>query len=197
MTFPPVDVSGVRVLPAASFPSIRAELGSLLAGDADGTPPYHGDTPAENVLSVDVVGIDGIDDLLPRALDRTRRGGLHLPVVVHERHTSVGPLTTPGYAACVQCAGYRGLFDPVLPRDGAVGPGEPDDVPPLTAKLVAVTAAREIERITRRAGTLPLTLGGMVRVDHTTGTVGIENVSQIDGCEMCASLIECVLQGVL
>ncbi|NEY32868.1 TOMM precursor leader peptide-binding protein [Streptomyces sp. PRKS01-65] len=195
MTFPPVDVSGVRVLPAACFPSIRAELSTLLA-EEDGAPPDRGDA-AENVLSVDVVGIDGIDDLLPRALDRTRRGGLHLPVVVHEGHTSVGPLTTPGYSACVQCAAYRGLWEATMPRDGAEGPGSPADLPPLTARLVSVTAAQEIERITRRTGTLPLTLGGMVQVDHTTGTVGIENVSQIDGCEMCAALIECVLQGVL
>ncbi|MGQ4488947.1 hypothetical protein ACN6LM_006534 [Streptomyces sp. SAS_281] len=194
MTFPPVDISSVCLHPSSSYPSIAAELTTLLSDGGDPGTVEHDTAMARKTLCVDIVGTDGVDDLVPRALDWTRRGGLVLPVVVDARHTSVGPLTNPGFSACLQCAGHSGLLDPAPAPAGTDGPGGPADVPRLVAKLVAVTVAREVHRITRDAEALPMTLGALARIDHGSGAVGFRTVGQIDGCETCSSLLESVFQ---
>lgn len=189
-------MSSVHVLTPQAYTSVSTELKALLSTDGERNSAYEGETAAQ-ALCVDVVGVGEIDDLLPRALDWTRRGGLHLPVVVGAQHTSVGPLTNPGYAACIQCAGYRGCFDSTTPPAVADGHVSPTDVSSLTVKLISVTVAQEIDRVVRAENTLPMTLGGLISIDHATGTVGIERVGQVDGCEVCSSLIEFAFQGAL
>ncbi|WP_405901448.1 hypothetical protein OG242_31730 [Streptomyces sp. NBC_00727] len=195
MTFPPVEISTVCLHPSSSHPSIATELTTLLFDGGGPGTAEHDAAMARKTLCVAIVGADGVDDLLPHALDWTRRGGLLLPVVVDARHTSVGPLTNPGFSACLQCACYSGLLDPEPAPAGADGPGDPADVPWLVAKLVAVTVAREVHRITRDTKALPMTLGALARIDHASGTVGFRNAGQIDGCETCSALLESVFQG--
>ncbi len=196
MTFPPVAVSGVRVLTTRAYTSVVTELKALPSIDGEHNSAYEGETAAQT-LCVDVVGAGEIDNLLPRALDWARRGGLHLPVVIGAQHTSVGPLTNPGYAACIQCADYRGCLDSTTPLAVADEQAGAPDVSALTVKLISVTVAQEIDRVVRAENTLPMTLGGLIRIDHATGTVGTTRIGQVDGCEVCSSLLEFAFQGAL
>ncbi|MHA6763648.1 TOMM precursor leader peptide-binding protein [Streptacidiphilus sp. PAMC 29251] len=194
MTFPPVLISGTHLWASPSQPLVAAETARLLADSGYPAGIADESTAPGGSLCVDVTGADDMDDLFfARGLDWARRGGLHLPVVVHGDWTSVGPLMTPGYSSCIQCADYRGIRD----MASAVWPAEPPCDPAttelLSARLVAVTVAREVERIVRLDGALPATMGAVALVDHRTGRVTFANVSQVDGCESCSALFESFL----
>lgn len=193
MTFPPVGLSTICVAPSRRYPLISAELKAQLADGPSHIGVEDDVTPRKDVLCVEIVDSDAVRDMLPRALDWARRGGLHLPVVVHAERTAIGPLTSNGYSACIQCAGYGDLLD------SQVSHGLPhrSELPVLTEKLVALSVAQDIERVTRMPEAVPMTLGGVIHVDHASGTVGTDQVDQVDGCEVCSALIEFVFQGAL
>ncbi|WP_217215598.1 hypothetical protein [Streptomyces sp. AC550_RSS872] len=195
MTFPPVYISRVHLQSAGVYPSLRTELTALLFGEGGISSVESGEPSPKNALYVDIIPPGGVDESLPDALNWVRRGGLHLPVVVQANHTLIGPLTNLGYSACLQCVGYRGAFDGATPAADAATTDAPIDLPVLVARLVSVTVAQEVDRITDAVDALPMTLGGLIRVDHGVGTVNVAKVSQVDGCEMCSSLIELHLQG--
>ncbi|MFF9722491.1 hypothetical protein ACF1HA_13060 [Streptomyces gardneri] len=189
-----------------SYEAIRRKVEATLSGDARlGALPqaasYDSLSQAASygagALCVDVAGAEERRDVLARALHAVRGGGLHLPVLVDDAGTSIGPLTTPGYSACLECAGDDINRAASLPEPAVVPPRASVAPAPLVVALVAATAALEVGRIVSDADRLPLSLDHVIRVRHDTGAVGILGVGQVDGCEVCGSLIELRLRGEL
>lgn len=197
MTFPPVEVSRLYLRSSPSREAVRREVESLVSGDARlGAVPAAG-SYGPGVLCVDVAGVEDWQDVLARAPHVVRRGGLHLPVVIDDEGTSIGPLTTPGFSACLQCAAHVADRAAPTPDPAAVPYPAPAALTPLVVALVSATVALEAGRIVCDPDRLPLSLGHVVRVEHDTGAVAILAVTQVDGCEVCGSLIELALAGEL
>lgn len=200
MVLPAVEITSIRVITGTENDPFAKILFNQLRGL--GIMPevrlssINMPTPEPtSTLTVDVQGISNEEVILRNATATIRDGGSYLPITLFENCAQVGPLTSGGISACIQCKTFQSQTQCRYHQSANNHTlAAEDGTPPWQTALAAVVSAEITRIIPHYVQKLPSTIGSYIELDFDTCLASAHSLAQVDGCDLCAIAHERIFQ---